>query len=132
MGKKQLFTVDFEFHASPRILFPYVHTASGLSEWFAANVDINPEKIFLFRWENETRKAVLESWRMNVYAKFQFLPETAEDQSDPAWFEIRLDTDEITQLTYFRVRDYSDFDDLDELHDLWEGLIEKLKTVVGG
>lgn len=132
MGKKQLFTADFEFHASPRILFPYVHTASGLSEWFAANVDINPEKIFLFRWENETRRAVLDSWRMNHFARFRFLPETTDDEADPSWFEIRLDTDDITQLTYLRVSDYSDFGDMDELMDLWEGLIEKLKTVVGG
>ena len=132
MGKKQLFTADFEFHASPKLLFPYVHTASGLSEWFATNVDINPEKIFIFRWENESRKAVLESWRMNHFAKFRFLPERTEESEDPAWFEIRLDTDDITQLTYLRVSDYSDFDDLEELRDLWDGLVEKLKTVVGG
>jgi hypothetical protein len=28
--------------------------------------------------------------------------------------------------------DYSEFDDLEELQDLWEGLVENLKKVVGG
>ena len=40
--------------------------------------------------------------------------------------------DELTQTTFLKVTDYSDFDDLEELKDLWDGLVEKLKEVVGG
>ena len=40
--------------------------------------------------------------------------------------------DELTQTTFLKVSDYSDFDDLGELQDLWDGLVENLKTVVGG
>jgi hypothetical protein len=28
--------------------------------------------------------------------------------------------------------DYSDFDDLEELQDLWQGLVANLRKVVGG
>lgn len=131
-GKKQLFTADFEMHASAKLLFPYIHTASGLSQWFATNVNISPEKVFIFIWEQEQKKARLESFRLNHYVRFEFLPDNGMAPEDPSWFEIRLDTDDFTQLTYLRVSDYSDFDDMEELQEIWDDLIEKLKSVVGG
>lgn len=132
MGKKQIFKADYEMHASAKLLFPYIQTASGLAQWFATNVNISPEKIFIFIWEQEQKKARLSSFRLNHYARFEFLPDDGTDSEDPAYFEIRLETDDLTQLTYLRVTDYSDFDDLEELQEIWDDLIEKLKSVVGG
>ena len=60
------------------------------------------------------------------------VPENPEDEKDPSYFELRLETDELTQLTYLKVSDYSEFDDQEELQDLWDGLVDNLKTVVGG
>ena len=40
-SKKKLFTADYEVHASIKMLYPYIQTASGLSEWFAEDVTIN-------------------------------------------------------------------------------------------
>jgi hypothetical protein len=130
--KKKLFTADFEVHASVKMLYPYIQTAGGLSEWFAENVNINPEKIFTFMWDNEVHKAVMSSHRTNHFCKFEYLPETEEDKKDPSYFELRLEINELTQTTFIRVFDYSDFDDMDELHDLWESLIDRLRKVVGG
>jgi len=131
-GNKQLFSSDFEIHASIKMLYPYIQTASGLSEWFADNVKISPEKVFTFVWDNEEHKAMMTSHRTNHFARFEYLPETKEDEKDPSYFELRLEINELTQTTFLKVIDYSDFDDLDELQDLWEGLIENLKKVVGG
>jgi uncharacterized protein YndB with AHSA1/START domain len=130
--KKHLFTADYEMHASVKMLFPYISSASGLSEWMADNVTINPEKIHTFHWDNEEHKARLAGYRPNHFARFEFLPESSADQKDPAYFELRLELDELTQMTYLKVSEYSDFDDVEEQQDLWDGLIEKLKTVVGG
>jgi hypothetical protein len=130
--KKRLFTGDFEVHASVKMLYPYIQTAGGLSEWFADNVNINPEKIFTFIWDNEAHKAVMSAHRTNHFCKFEFLPESPEDKKDPSWFELRIEINELTQSTFIKVLDYSDFEDMEELHDLWEGLIEKLRKVVGG
>jgi hypothetical protein len=74
----------------------------------------------------------MTSHRTNHFARFEYLPETKEDEKDPSYFELRLEINELTQTTFLKVIDYSDFDDLDELQDLWEGLIENLKKVVGG
>ena len=38
MAKKNLFTEDYEVHASIKMLYPYIQTASGLAEWFADDV----------------------------------------------------------------------------------------------
>ncbi len=132
MSKKTLFTSDFEIHASPKMLYPYFQTASGLSEWFADNVTISPEKVFTFEWDKEFRKAVMISHKPNQFVKFEYLPENDEDSNDRSYFELRLETDELVNSTYIKISDYSDFDDLEELQDVWEGLIANLKKVVGG
>lgn len=132
MAKKKLFTADYEVHASVKMLYPYIQTASGLAEWFADDVTINPEKIFTFVWDNEQHKAIMSSHRTNHFCRFEFLPETAEDRKDPSYFELRIEVNELTQTTFLKVFDYSDFDDLEELQDLWDGLVENLRKVVGG
>ena len=129
---KNLFTIDYEIHASIKMLYPYIQTASGLSEWFADNVTISPEKVFTFFWDNERHKAVLAAHRTNHFARFEYLPESKADEKDPSYFELRLEVNEFTQTTFLKVCDYSDFDDLEELQDLWDGLVENLKKVVGG
>jgi uncharacterized protein YndB with AHSA1/START domain len=129
---KKLFTADYEIHASIKMLYPYIQTASGLSEWFADDVTISPEKVFTFIWDSEEHKAIMTAHRMNHFARFEYLPESKADEKDPSYFELRLEMNELTQTTFLKVIDYSDFDDLDELQDLWDGLIETLRKVVGG
>src|ERR1041384_7210860 len=111
MATKKLFTSDFEVHASVKMLYPYIQTAGGLSEWFADNVNINPEKIYTFVWDHDTRRAKMIGSRLNYSSKFEFLPESDEDRADPSWFELRIETNELTQTTFIKVLDYSDFDD---------------------
>lgn len=129
---KTLFTADYEIHASIKMLYPYLQTASGLSEWFADDVTISPEKVFTFVWDSEAHKAIMTSHRVNHFVKFEYLPESEEDEKDPSHFELRLEINELTQTTFLKIIDYSDFDDQEELQDLWDGLIENLKKVVGG
>ncbi len=129
---KNLFTSDFEIHASVKMLYPYIQTASGLAEWFADNVNISPEKVYTFEWDNEHHNAVLAAHRTNHFARFEYLPESKEDEKDPSYFELRIEVNEFTQTTFLKVSDYSDFDDLEELQALWNSLVDKLKEVVGG
>lgn len=129
---KKLYTNDFEVHASIKMLYPYIETASGLSEWFADNVTISPDKVYTFVWDNEDHRAVMSGHRVNHFVKFEYLSESKEDEKDPSYFELRLEVNELTQTTFLKVVDYSDFDDQTELNDLWEGLVENLRTVVGG
>jgi len=133
MSNKKLFTTDYEIHASIKMLYPYIQSASGLSEWFAEDVKINNEdKVHTFLWDNEEHKARQAAHRTNHFVRFEFLPESKEDEDDPSYFELRLEFNELTQSVYLKVSDYSDFDDMRELQILWDGLIESLRKTVGG
>lgn len=133
MTRKKLFTADYEVHASIKMLYPYIQTASGLAEWFADDVKINNiDKTFTFCWDNEQHKARQVAHRTNHFAKFEFLPEDSEDANDPSYFELRLEVNEMTQSVFLKVSDYSDIEDHHEIQSLWDGLVENLKKTVGG
>ena len=133
MSNKNLFTADYEVHASIKMLYPYIQTASGLSEWFADDVRINNiSKVYTFFWDNEEHKARQVAHRTNHFVKFEFLPESENDDSDPSYFELRLEFNELTQSVYLKVSDYSNSNDKKELQDLWDGLVEALRKTVGG
>jgi hypothetical protein len=104
----------------------------GYRSGFADDVNISPEKVFTFVWDHEEHKALMTSHRANHFVRFEYLPESKEDEKDPSYFELRLEVNELTQTTFLKIIDYSDFDDLNELDDLWEGLMDNLRSVVGG
>ncbi|MFT4736121.1 MAG: hypothetical protein ACI8QD_000699 [Cyclobacteriaceae bacterium] len=125
---KNEFIGEFGINASKKMLFPYISTASGLSQWFADDVNINEDKIYTIVWDGEENKAQVVSTRANHHVKFEFID--AEDD-DPNYVELRLDMNELTQEVFIRVTDYSDME-TEEANDLWESLIHDLKEIVGG
>lgn len=131
MGKVK-YTAEFEVRASKRMLYPYIYTASGLSQWMADDVTVNEDGVFNFIWDEEDHKAKMVAHRLNSYVKFEFIPETEEDEEDPSYFELRLDVNELTESLFLRITDYSDMDDQEEWLDLWESLVATLKETVGG
>lgn len=132
MAFKQTFKADFEIHASPKILYYYLQTAGGMAQWLADDVKINPEMIFTFIWENEEHKAKQLNMRYNHSVKYEYLPETPNDVGDASYFELKVEWNDLTQTTFLYVIDYSDFEDMSELQQLWQGMIENLKDIVGG
>jgi len=129
---RNTFVTEFEIHASKKMLFPYIFTASGLSQWMADDVTVDEDKIFNFIWEDEDHKAKMVSHRINSFVKFEFLPMNEEEKEDPRSIEIRLEMNELTQMVFIAVSDYNDIDDDEELQDLWESLVYSLKEIVGG
>lgn len=129
---RHLFTTDFEINASTKMLYPYLSTASGLAQWIADDVTVNEDKVYNFMWDDEDHHARMISHRTNHYVKFEFVPETEEDEEDPAFFELRLETNELTQSVFIKITDYSDMADNEELYDLWHSLVDNLKETVGG
>src|SRR3546814_15161703 len=74
-------TISRSVHATNKMLYPNLQSASGLSEWVADDVRINNEsKGFTFFWDNEEHKAKLVAHRTNHFARFEFLPETKADE----------------------------------------------------
>ena len=53
MSSKTFFSIEFDFHASPQLLYQYLSTPSGLSEWFADNVNSRGENFeFIVEFES--------------------------------------------------------------------------------
>ncbi|MFN2262569.1 MAG: START-like domain-containing protein, partial [Psychroflexus sp.] len=49
MSDKVKFEMEFPIQVSPNLLYQYISTPSGLSEWFADNVNSRGE-LFSFMW----------------------------------------------------------------------------------
>ena len=126
---KQKFIGEFEINASQKMLYPYIFTAGGLSQWFAEDVNINEDKVYNFIWDGEDHKAKMSAHRTNSFVRFEFI--NVEDD-EPSYFEIRLERNELTQAVFIRIIDFSDFEDEEEINELWEGLVDNLKETVGG
>ena len=58
MTTKELFSIEYDFHASRQMLFQYLSTPSGLGEWFADDVNSRGED-FTFIWDDSEESAKL-------------------------------------------------------------------------
>ena len=129
---KNKYLAEFEINASKKMLYSYIQTASGLSQWIADDVTVNEDSVYNFIWDGEDHKAKMVSHRTNNFVKFEYISENDDDEDDPAYFELKIDMNELTQTVFLRVTDYTDFDDEEEWYDLWDGMIHTLKETVGG
>ncbi len=127
MSDKIKYELEFIIHASPQMLYNYISTPSGLSEWFADNVNSRGEK-FTFIWDDSEETAKLLSKKTNDRVRFQW--EYDEDDED-CYFEIRIQVDEITKDVSLMITDFSEEDELEENKMLWENTIGNLKHILG-
>ena len=122
--------LEYEINASRRMLYPYISTASGLEQWFADDVTVDEDNNFHFVWDGDDHVAKMAAHRTNNFVKFEFLNDLIDEEH--AYTEIRLEQNEITQSVFLRVIDYSDIEDEEEVHELWDNIIHDLKEIVGG
>ena len=128
MELKVKFELEFPIHASPQMLFQYISSASGLSEWFADNVN-SRGIIFSFFWDGSEEKAELISSKSNSFVKFKWLDDS-EDQ-DECFFQLKIVVDEITKDVSLMVTDFAYEDEVEETKMLWDNQISDLKQVLG-
>lgn len=128
MEVKVKYELEFPFHASPSLLYQYISTPSGLSEWFADNVNSRGE-LFTFIWDDSEEKAKLMAKRSGERVKFRWLDEDGEDTE--YFFEIKIIEDDITKDVSLVVIDFAEEDEVEESKLLWENQISDLKHVLG-
>ena len=128
MIKKTFFSVEYDFQSSPQLLYQYLSTPSGLSEWFADNVNSRGEN-FQFIWDDTEENAKLIQTKTNERIRFQWDNGSPEDAD--YYFEFKIEVDEITKDVSLIVSDYADDDEMDESKLLWDSLIADLKQVLG-
>jgi len=125
---KEKFELEFLLRTSPKVLDNMLCTPSGLSEWFAEDVNIKDE-IYTFIWNGSEEEARLLTKRANAKVKWRWL-EDEEDDSD-VYFELRYEVDPMTKAVILTVTDFAEADELDEQQRFWEQQVSELKRVLG-
>lgn len=126
MNTKVKYELEFPIQASPQLLYNYISTPSGLSEWFADNVNSRGE-LFTFIWDDSEEQAKLITKKSSERIKFKWL----DSADDGSFFELRIQVDSITKDVSIIVTDFSDDDEVEESKMLWENQIASLKQVLG-
>ena len=126
MSDRIKFEMEFPIKASQRLLFQYLSTPSGLSEWFADNVNSRGEN-FIFIWDDSEEVANLVSKKLPEKIKFQW----EDDQDTDYFFELRIQFDEITKDVSLIVTDFAEEDEVEESKMLWTNQVFDLKKVLG-
>jgi uncharacterized protein YndB with AHSA1/START domain len=128
MSQKVRFDMEFPINSSPHLLYQYISTPSGLSEWFAVNVNSRGE-IFTFIWDDSTERARLASKKSDERVKFKWIDD--DDRDTEYFFELKIMEDEITKDVSLLVVDFALPDEIEETKLLWENQISDLKHVIG-
>jgi uncharacterized protein YndB with AHSA1/START domain len=128
MSDKVKYELEFPIQASPSLLYQYISTPSGLSEWFADNVNSRGE-LFNFIWEGSEEQAKLLSKKTDDRIKLRW---TADDEDGLNYFfEMKIQVDEITKDVSLMITDFSEEDEVDEGKMLWENMVSDLKQILG-
>ena len=104
MNTKVKYELEFQLNSSPQLLYQYISTPSGLSEWFADNVNSRGE-FFTFIWDGSEEKARLTARKSDERVKFRWIDEDNKDTD--YFFELRILEDEITKDVSLMVTDFA-------------------------
>jgi uncharacterized protein YndB with AHSA1/START domain len=117
---KQIFTLEFPVRCSPSILYVFLSTPTGLSEWFADKVD-ERDGIFYFGWDGSVEQAEVIESETDKFIRYHWL-----SAPDGEYFEMRIDKSEITNQTILVIKDFAEKKDIKDQTLLWDHQIKDL------
>lgn len=120
------YQLEFPIQASPSLLYKYISTPSGMSEWFADNVNSRGKK-FIFIWGDTEEVALLVTKKNDERIRFKW----EDNEETNIYFEMRIQVDDITKDVSLMVTDFAEEDEVDEGKMLWKNMIDDLKMVLG-
>lgn len=123
---KEKFQLEFVINASPSLLYNYLSNPSGLSEWFADNVNSRGEK-YTFIWDEDEESAFLMKSKQDTYVRFQW----EDDEDTKYFFELNIVEDDLTGDVSLMITDFAEPDEVEQAKLLWESQIEDLKKILG-
>ncbi len=123
---KKKIRMEFEIKASPSMLFNYISSPSGLSQWFCNDVDIY-NNFYKFKWDGDENIAELLKKTALKGIKFRW-----KDSHPDEFFEFEIQQDELTDDVALVVTDYVDAGEEKNSILLWENQVHELRTLLGG
>jgi len=128
MPEKIKFEQEYLLKTSPKVLNTMLMTPSGLSEWFADDVNIK-EDIYTFIWDGSEEQARLLSKKRNEFIKFRWLED--EEEGINSYVEMRFEVDPMTKEVVFLLTSFAFEDEMEEVQLYWNSTIEELRRVLG-
>ncbi len=125
---KEKYELEFLFKTLPRILENMIATPSGLSEWFADDVNVNDD-IYSFEWDGNVEKARMINHKVHTKIRFRWL--TDEEEGLDTYFEISYYVDPMTSSVAVNITDFAYPEDKDSAILLWDQQIHTLKRLLG-
>lgn len=127
MSEKVKVELEYPIKTSTKVLYNCLSTPSGLSGWFADDVNIKNDN-YTFFWDGSEETARLVTKKNNESIKFQW----EDDEGEKYFFELTIKIDSITKDVALMVVDFSEEDEIEETKLLWDNQISELKQKIGG
>lgn len=120
------FEMEYITRASAEMLYEFLATPSGLSEWFCDDVNIR-NGIYTFIWDGQMQQARLLKTIDEQLVRFQWV-----DKVDGSYFEFRIQRDELTNDISLIITDFAESKaDQESAKLLWNNQVDKLMHVLG-
>ena len=121
------YTLEFPIRSSIKVLYKRLSTPSGLSEWFANDVNIK-NGVYTFYWDGIEQSAKLVTKKENKFVKYKWVD---SDQADD-YFEFKIVVDDMTSDVSLLITDFADDEeDFEEAKLLWETQVDNLRGALG-
>lgn len=126
--KKEKIHLEYPLNAtSKNILWSAISTPTGLADWFADRITSN-DKIVDFYWgKNEQRRAEIIAIRAFSFIRFRWL----DDSNERDYFEIKMNYNELTNDHVLEITDFAEPHELEDLKELWDSQVIKLRRTCG-
>ena len=118
MNTMQKIKVELEYiiNTSPNILFTCLSTPSGLSEWFANDVNIKDDT-FTFFWDQSEESAKLMKSKKDSI-RFQW----EDDEGEDYYFQMAIKIDDLTKDVALLVTDFAEDDEVEEIRRITKAM----------
>jgi len=124
-NKRKKIRLEFEIKASPGLVYNYISTPSGLSQWFCTDVNMY-NNLYKFKWDSDEIVAEVMKKINNKSIRFHW-KESAEEE----YLEFEVIQDELTDDVALVVTDYVDEAEEKNATQLWESQVHDLRMSLG-
>ena len=125
MAANKQYKLEYTVKASPYILYEFIATQPGLSQWFADEVDLHKEYC-IFKWNGSENKAFVLDEAEDQFIRFRW-----DYQKKNEFFEFRITKAEVTGDTILTITDFAPKEEIEDQKLLWDSQIKTLMQQMG-
>lgn len=119
------FSLEYQIRSSPSILYSFLTTPSGLTQWFCESCDIN-EDIYTFGWDGSIEDAQLVEGIDPEKVVYVWV-----DGEKDEYFSFEIAKSEISNDTVLYLTDFTEDDEVEDQKQLWLSQFEQLTKRIG-